>query len=185
MIFYDDLEQLVKFKEKLDALTSNKTDLNKFFEYASKQIALRFLERVIPATPVEKNQTIKYRMIDGQIGVKDIRGGTLRRGWTGGKDIDESVYIQTLPVIHKGQVHELTISNNVKYAAAVEYGHAQKVGKFIPYLGREVDGVRQGATLKKPRVKGQFMMKNTARDIEKMSQGLAEKLIYEYLKKYF
>lgn len=43
----------------------------------------------------------------------------------------------------------ILIENNVKYAAAVNYGHRQKVGRYVPKLGK---------TLKQPYVAGKYML---------------------------
>lgn len=176
---------LEDLQKKLEKIGSNNNGLDDFFEWASKQIAARFLSRVIKRTPVEENTTYKYRMAGGRIGTKQIRGGALRRGWTGGKDVAQEAYLKELGVIKYGRVYQLTISNNVEYAPFVEFGHKQRVGQFVPYIGKEVDGVRQGATLKKGAVKGEHMMEMSANEIKVMAPGLAEKLVLEYLQKNF
>ena len=180
-----DLSELEGFQEKITQLSDSTTGLNAFFEWASKQIAARFLTRVMKRTPVEQNQTIKFRMAKGRIGTRRIKGGALRRGWTGGRDMSQEAFLNELSVINYGSVYQLTISNNVEYAPYIEYGHKQNVGQFVPYIGEEVNGVRQGAHLKRGAVKGQFMMEKSANEIQLMAPGLSQKLILQYMKKIF
>lgn len=153
------------------------------FNFISKNMAGRFLMRVIPRTPVESNESFWIKTIGGHFSPKMIRGGALRRGWTENKSVAE--YLNTLPISHSGSVYQFTISNNVSYAPYVEYGHRQNIGQFVPYIGKTINGVRQGARLKKAAVKGQFMMTNTYNEIQNMLEGLGNKLIKDYLEKAF
>lgn len=73
----------------------------------------------------------------------------------------------TTPKITK-QSCSVDIVNGSEYASYVEYGHRQKVGKYIPALGKR---------LVKPWVKGRFMMDKTNRIIEEgMPKYLQHKL---------
>ena len=70
-----DFEQLKQLQDRLQKL--EQIDLDKFCRDVSKELAARLLALVIPRTPVGDypNETGK-------------KGGTLRRGWTGGKKQD-------------------------------------------------------------------------------------------------
>lgn len=153
------------------------------FEYIAKNIAGRYLSRVIPRTPVQENESFWIKTIGGGRSPVMVRGGKLRKGWTEGKETAE--YINSMPVIKNGSIHQFTISNNTSYAPYVEYGHLQDVGRFVPYIGKTINGVRQGARLKRPSVKGTFMMTTTNNEINQMLPGLGQKLIMEYLEKTF
>lgn len=37
-----------------------------------------------------------------------------------------------------GETFESTVSNNVEYAAHVEYGHRQEVGRYVPAIGKRL-----------------------------------------------
>lgn len=63
------------------------------------------------------------------------------------------------------------VYNNTEYAAHVEYGHRQKVGQYVPAIGRR---------LKKPFVEGEHMLRDAvqqrqdsfAEDAEDILRGL-------------
>lgn len=171
-----------EFEEMMENfnLDPNK-EIPKMFDQFAKEIAGRYLARVIKRTPVEENQNIKYHVRGGGIATEYIKGGALRHGWT--NNMSEVSYLNSLNVEHKGLMHEFTISNNVDYATYVEYGHRQNVGQFVPVLGETVGGVRTGATLKRAWVSGQFMMTNTNAEMEHMLPELADKLLVDYLEK--
>lgn len=183
-----DTRELRAFKQKIDKLNTSPEGMEKFFGWATRQIGARFLQRVIPKTPAENSETFQYRTIGGRINTKVIRGGALRDGWTGGKKISsgsEYAYLQRKPVKRMGSEYELEIENSKEYASYVEYGHSQRPGRFVPYIGKTVNGVRTGAQLVRARVPGQRMMETSALEIEAMAPGLAEKLTQEYFSKNF
>ena len=73
--------------------------------------------------------------------LSDKKGGTLRRGWTAnshkeaenGSGRNAKEYANSLKVIKKGGVYELTVSNPVNYAVYVENGHRTRGGKgWVP-----------------------------------------------------
>lgn len=174
------------------ALAGAAEDLDGLYEHVCKGLAARLLAEVIPDTPVEQNGTISYKGPYGKILTRNTRGGALRRGWVHdpkpGKSpgaAEQLAYVNSLPVRSTGSSHSITVSNNVEYATYVENGHIQHVGQFVPWLGPEVDGVRQGATLKKAFVPGQYMLRNATRRIESRMPGLCEKLGQEWFDKKF
>lgn len=71
---------------------------------------------------------------------------------------------------------ELELYNNVEYAAHVEYGHAQEVGRFVPALGKR---------LVVPLVPGFFMMTRSEKEVERIVPDLVKQRIEEYLREVF
>lgn len=184
-----DLKEFRGFEDKLAALGSEKA-IDGFYEYAVKQMGARFLRRVIKDTPVEENEAIRYETMAGEATL-NVKGGALKRGWIGKGDSgpepsagEQAAFLAGKPVTKHGKIYELEISNNVGYARFVEYGHRQRVGQYVPTLGKpDKHGVRHGATLKKSFVRGQYMMTNAAGALEAMAPGLARKLVDDYIRK--
>jgi hypothetical protein len=104
-----DVKQLEALQERLEDLSAGQKD--QFFEAAAKDTAARFLVVVKRATP------------------KDT--GTLRRGWTSGKDISEQAAASSIPVKRFGRSYSITVENNVEYAEYVEYGHRTRGGGYV------------------------------------------------------
>ncbi|MBS5822409.1 MAG: HK97 gp10 family phage protein [Clostridium argentinense] len=129
---FDDLK---KFQEKLNKLNEQQVDA--FIEACAKELAARLLVKVIKRTPVGE-----YPSSSGK------KGGTLRRGWTAGKEnmSDKGNVIgvnggtgfaQSLKVNHFGDTYVIEIVNPVNYASYVEFGHRTRnhkgwvQGKFM------------------------------------------------------
>lgn len=180
-----DYSELVEYQKKYEEFANS--NLRDFFTWATREIAGRFLNRVTKLTPRGDNEDIKYKF-HGTVLVEPRSGGNLVRGWTGGTSYGNNpeIYAQTVPVLQSGNSYELSISNNVEYAAYVEEGHKQEVGKFVPYIGDEdANGVRQGARLVRAKVPGVHMMSTAVVEIAEMSEGLGQKLIRQYLDEHF
>lgn len=172
----NDIRKLKDLKDKFEKL--EKKGKNELFNYLSRQIALRFLQYVIPDTPVQQNQTI-----DTGFKVYKVKGGALRRGWIGqntegsspsAADIKE--YAESLPVKKAGTKNTVTITNNVEYAPYVEYGHRQKPGRYVPILGKR---------LVESWVPGQFMLKRATKNIESVAPALLRRLTNTWFKNNF
>lgn len=118
---FDDLK---KFQKKLNKL--NEQQVNAFIEACAKELAARLLAKVIKRTPVGE-----YPNSSGK------KGGTLRRGWTAGKNSSASAYVASLRVNHFGGTYVIEIVNPVDYASYVEFGHRTRnhkgwvQGKFM------------------------------------------------------
>lgn len=146
---YKDWEQL----QKNLSITGKSRD--EFCVAITKEIATRLLAKVIRRTPVgdyskdlyvdTRNKQIKYAsfMTKGDkrvtFQVKSVKkGGTLRRGWTGGKLNSDGIQniLSSLKVHHFGdtKVHQngdtyvIEIENPVPYASYVEFGHCRVNG---------------------------------------------------------
>jgi hypothetical protein len=118
---FDDLK---KFQEKLNKL--NEKEINAFIESCAKELAARLLAKVIKRTPVGD-----YPKSSGK------KGGTLRRGWTAGKNQSAAGYVQSLNVNQFGGTYVIEIVNPVEYSSYVEFGHRTRdhkgwvQGKFM------------------------------------------------------
>lgn len=103
---YSQLEDFLKRLDKQDDMIA------KFIEGCAKELAARLLAKVIKRTPVGQ-----YPSSAGKV------GGTLSRGWTGGKTSSGTAYARNLKVNHYGGAYVIEIVNPVEYASYVEYGH--------------------------------------------------------------
>lgn len=114
---------LEEFTNKMEQSFSEE-QMNLFIESLVKEIAARLLRKVIKRTPVGQ-----YSKESGK------KGGTLRRGWTTGRNQTE--FINSIRVNHYGGVYVVEIINPTEYASYVEYGHRTKnhqgwvEGKFM------------------------------------------------------
>lgn len=173
------LDQLRTLKDKFEKLEQDKEE---FFDYISKQVALRFLSYVIPDTPTQENK--KVQVVSKHFNkTYEIRGGALKRGWIGlstsGSEPSASeieTFVQGLPVKKTGTRRSITISNNVEYAPYVEYGHRQRPGRYVPVIG---------ASLTSAWVPGQFMLKRAVANTNSMMPGLIRRLTSVWLNNYF
>lgn len=94
-------KDLIKFSDKIQKLDDVQKD--EFLKSCAKELAARLLAKVIKRTPSDS--------------------GTLRRGWTGGKNQNASAYANSLSIKHVGNKYIIDITNPVEYASYVEYGH--------------------------------------------------------------
>lgn len=99
-----------KIKNNLEKLNQEQVDL--FIDACAKELAARLLAKVIKRTPVGD-----YPNSSGK------KGGTLRRGWTGGKNSSAVAYADSLTIHHFGNAYVIEIINPVEYASYVEFGH--------------------------------------------------------------
>lgn len=109
--------EMEQFRKKVEQSFS-KSQVDLFIESCAKELAARLLAKVIKRTPVGQ-----YPKNSGK------KGGTLRRGWTGGKEMDGSAYAKTLKVQHRKGAYVIEIVNAVHYAPYVEFGHRTRGGK--------------------------------------------------------
>lgn len=110
------IRDLENFKLQIkNSLGASQVEL--FIESCAKELAARLLAKVIKRTPVGE-----YPKSSGK------KGGTLRRGWTGGKSQSTSAYAGNLKVNHFGNVYVIEVINPVEYAPYVEFGHRTRGG---------------------------------------------------------
>lgn len=120
-----DFKDLENFRNKIEKSLGSE-QIDEFMESCAKELAARLLAKVIKRTPVGQ-----YPAGSGK------KGGTLRRGWTGGKSQSGSAYANSLKVHHFGDAYVIEIINPVEYAPYVEFGHRTRnhtgwvEGKFM------------------------------------------------------
>ena len=181
------VRDLDDFRKKLkETLTGDQVD--SFIEECAKELAARLLAKVIKRTPVgqkpklegDKFVTVAVRDAKGRkrnkkfLSAEAARleeywggyvGGTLRRGWTEGKNQSASTYAQSLKVHHFGDTYVIEVVNPVEYASYVEFGHRQTPGKYVPALGKR---------LKSGWVEGKFMLTISEQEIERDAPRILE-----------
>lgn len=156
-------DQLEALQKKLDQL--QQSEKNKFYEDCSKELAARLLALVIPRTPVGV-----YPPETGK------EGGTLRRGWTGGKQQGAKAYADSLPVIHAGDYYVIAVKNPVEYASYVEYGHRQSPGRYVPAIKKQ---------LVQAWVTGQFFLRISTQELEAQQPAILSQKLYKFLEDTF
>lgn len=151
---------LRKLQQNLDRL--QKKEREELFEECIKELAARFLAKVIKRTPVgdyskEIEVTAKRNSKHhkkGDVYTKRVnpsgkKGGTLRRGWTIGE------------IIKKGDSYKVEIYNSTAYASYVEFGHRTANHKgWVP---------------------GRFMMTISQQQIEQIAPSVLKKKLNKYL----
>lgn len=153
-----DMKQLEEFQKKLEE-AGEQVNMDAFYESAAKELAARMLALVKPRTPVGIRPDVDPEVLKTYW--SGYQGGTLRRGW------------DVTSVTKKGNYYEVEVFNPVMYASYVEFGHRQTPGRFVPALGKR---------LKSGWVKGRFMMKISAQDLEKATPAILQKKLAAYFK---
>lgn len=155
-----DKKELEKLQKQLEELEKGKAR-DKFFEDCAKEMAARLLSLVKPKTPV------------GVYDDPSRKGGTLRRGWTGGKNTDAEAFAKSLNVEKSGKTYTITVENNVEYAPYVEYGHRQTPGRYVPAIGKR---------LKKGYVPGKHMLETSEQELKALSPKILQDKLEKFLK---
>lgn len=123
-------DKLKDLKSKINNLEQKKVE--EFMEACAKELAARLLAKAIKRTPVGQ-----YPSGSGKV------GGTLRRGWTAGKNQNATGYAKSLQIQHIGDAYKIEITNPVEYASYVEFGHRTKnhkgwvEGKFMMTISEQ------------------------------------------------
>jgi len=152
-----DFKKLISLQKKVEELA--KIDKDLFMEQCAKELAARFLGKVIKRTPVGQ-----YPKSSGK------KGGTLRRGWTTQKSgsgseglstSGASQFADTLKVHRYGGVYVIEIENPINYASYVEFGHRKRGGKGW--------------------VEGKFMLTISEKEIQTMAPKILEKKLHKFL----
>lgn len=158
-----DYRELENFCKKLEKFNAQDKDL--FFSDCCKELAARFLQKVVDRTPVGE-----YPAETGRV------GGTLKRGWTGGKDTSPIAYAKSMPVTRRGKDYVIECINPTEYASYVEFGHRQHPGQYVPAIGKR---------LVKSWVPGKKFMTISEDEIKGMTPALLSKLIEERMRELF
>ena len=147
-----DKKELEKLQKQLEELEKGKAR-DKFFEDCAKEMAARLLSLVEPKTPV------------GVYDDPSRKGGTLRRGWTGGKNTDAEAFAKSLEIEKSGKTYTITVENNVEYAPYVEYGHRTRGGKGF--------------------VQGKHMLETSEQELEALAPKILQDKLEKFLKGVF
>lgn len=150
-----DFRQLQRLQKKMEKL--ERAGFEKFCEDCAKELAARFLAKVIKRTPV------------GVYAGEGKNGGTLRRGWTAvthaeaesGGNANAKAYAESLSIKKVGNFYEVEIINPVNYASYVEFGHRTRNHKGW--------------------VKGRFMMTISVDEVERQAPQILEKKLTKFL----
>ncbi len=161
-----DFREFKEFSKKVEKLSNKQVD--EFISACAKELAARLLREVTKRTPVgnydgndyncnvrkgNKNRIHKGNKVTGK------NGSTLRKGWTAGKSVSD--YVDSLDVNHTGKEFVIEVTNPVKYASYVEYGHRTRNHKGW--------------------VKGHFMLAISEQEIESASPAILERKIRKML----
>ncbi len=138
-----DFKELIKFSDDIKKLNDEHKEV--FLQQCAKELAARLLAKVIKRTPSD--------------------GGTLRRGWTAGKNQNATAYANSLAIKHTGDKYIIDIVNPVEYASYVEYGHRTRN--------------HQGW------VQGHFMLMISEAELNNVSDAILQKKLNKYLKDVF
>ena len=141
-----------KIKNNLEKLNQEQVDL--FIDACAKELAARLLAKVIKRTPVGD-----YPNSSGK------KGGTLRRGWTGGKNSSAVAYADSLTIHHFGDAYVIEIINPVEYASYVEFGHRTANHKGC--------------------VNGRFMLTISEQEIQNAAPAIIEKKLMKQMGELF
>lgn len=194
-----DFRELEEFRDKIQQLGEEKAAT--LCDECAKELAGRVLAKVVKRTPVGRRPE-EFNGKDGVKKRKETQtftsengkkrkmltadaaryqqywagyvGGTLRRGWTGGQNVNAKQYAMGLPVNVMSNIHKIDIINQVEYAMYVEYGHRQTPGRYVPALGKK---------LKASWVPGQFMMTKSVSEVDAIAQKVVDKKVKEFLEK--
>ncbi|WAW15452.1 HK97 gp10 family phage protein [Peptostreptococcus equinus] len=149
-----DFSELKKFERQLKKM--EKTENDKFLRDLCRELAAITLSKAIFLTPVVS--------------------GDLRRGWTGGVAIDAKDYIAKKNVRKTGNTYGITLKNDMFYASYVNYGHSQKVGRYVPAIEKR---------LVKPWVNGLFMADRAVMHAQARYPAIALRMLEKYMKEGF
>lgn len=154
-------KQLTDFTKKIEKLNNQQKE--EFLEACCKELAARLLAMVIKRTPVGTGEYTDKN------GVKHTThgyvGGTLRRGWTAGKNQNATAYANSLNVQKIGNKYHIDIINPVEYASYVEYGHRTRDHKNW--------------------VEGHHMLTISEAELNSMSDAILQKKLNKFMKDVF
>lgn len=147
-----DISVFKAFADKLNKF--NTYERENFFDDCAKELAARLLGKVVKRTPV------------GDYKIKGKKGGTLRRGWTGGKKMAAKEYADSLKVNQVGNSYVIEIINPTSYSEYVEYGHRTRnhkgwvAGRFMMTISlSEIDTIAPAVLEKKLKRKMEEMFR--------------------------
>lgn len=169
-----DIRGLERFQKDLNKV--KEAQLNEFLEACTKELASRLLAKVIRKTLPGDYDTYwtdsdGTRIVDEKnkpivLKKSSKKGGTLRRGWTGQKNIGLSIeaarqFFDSLKINHFGDTYVIEIINSVYYASYVEFEHRKSNHKGW--------------------VRGKLIMTTSEQELERIAPGVLEKKIKKFL----
>ena len=130
------------------------SELKKFAEHLEKQEikAKAMIERCINDLGAEVLARAKLRT--------PVDTGNLEKAWT----------ISSIKRV--GNYYKVIVSNNLEYAAYVEYGHRQEPGRYVPALGKR---------LKQSWVEGKYMLTISEKELESQLPAILEQKMKKYI----
>lgn len=146
-------QELQKLKDQI-LTVGDSAMVDQFLTSCAKELAARLLAKVVKRTPVGS-----YPNESGKT------GGTLRRGWTGGKTSNATAYVNSLNVVRSGEDYVIEIINPTEYASYVEFGH-----RTANHTGW---------------VEGKFMLSISEQEIRSSAPNILSKKLEKYLKECF
>ena len=153
-----DTSELKELRARLEKLASD-AQVQQFCESCSKELAARLLAKVIRRTPVGK-----YPKGSGK------KGGTLRKGWTGGKKKSAKSFAEGCQVYKNGDNYTILVENTVEYASYVEFGHRTRGKGGSPGTGW---------------VPGKFFLTISEEELEHIAPRVLEKKLEAFLTEVF
>ena len=153
---YKELEQL---RDRLQQF--QKVDMDKFCTRMAKNLAQRLLRRVVYRTPTGQTPDFISPKVK-EAHWNGYSGGTLKKAW------------KISPIVYRGGEYRIHVYNPERHASYVEYGHRQRVGRYVPQLGMQ---------LKSGWGEGKFMLKIS--EVQKLAPALLEKELEKELRKVF
>lgn len=180
-----DMSGFEELQKRINRLDAEKED---FYKSCLKNLAMRILAKVVDRTPTGVSPTWAGDDVIKKYW-KGYVGGTLRRGWlakseeeannkagTEPSPADISGFAQSLSVEKAGSDYYVIITNPVRYASFVEYGHRQQPGRFVPQIGRR---------LKKSWVQGQFMLRISENEMKNEAPPIVAKRMEAFLRRVY
>ena len=126
-----DCKELEDLKKRIDDLNSE--DFTKDFTNEAGQ---RLYGKVVQRTPVGQKpsfeqfatgrKSLAKQKADYDSYWQGYVGGTLRKAW------------KLNPAKKTGNGYEITVENPMEYASFVEFGHKQKVGRYVPQINKKL-----------------------------------------------
>lgn len=182
-----DTKELRVFQKRLERLREK--DLDEFYRRCARKLAETLLGLVIPMTPVGKSTYGMVKTADGKEKEQIVKnGGTLRRGWitkteaeaAGGNGSPDMAairnWVDAITIIKSGNSYKIEVTNPVKYASYVEYGHEQTPGRYVPAIGKRLVNAW---------VPGQFMLNISEEKLVELSPQILEAEFEKLLKEAF
>lgn len=148
-----DIKMDSNWTKQLTDLKCSDKEIDAFYTSCVRELLSRLLAKVIPRTPVGVYPKGSGRM-----------GGTLRRGWTLGKNIKPNQFANSAKISKLKGAYNTDLINATEYAEYVEYGHRTRGG----------DGW----------VDGQFMLTKSEHEIEAEANLIINNKLNKFLERF-